>query len=163
MADEPEKTLVSDKEMEAVEAEIKSKQAEEMKKISEDQAKVIEDKVRKEYQEKSEKEKLQKELEALKESDKKAKEEMEAKLKAQQEAFEKRLEELEGQRKGVASSDNPFKSKEDTLDLQFQRKLPDGKVVDVRDPKVMAEIEEASRKAWLKHTGIGDDSWGKPQ
>lgn len=155
--------LVSDKDIEAVEAQIKNAQAEELKKVGEAQAKVIEDKVRKEFQEKAEKEALQKKLADQEEAIKKSKEETAALIKAQQEAFEKRLAELEATKKGVATNDNPFKNKDKEIDYAHQRILPDGSVVDTRDPVKMAEIQEASRRAWMEKVGIRNDEWGKPK
>lgn len=162
--------VVSDKELEAVEQEIKKKQSEEInralqehKKISEEEAKKIEERVRKEIQEKQEKDALQAKLKEQEEALKKAREETEAKIKAQEEAFEKRLRELEGQKRGVSINDNPFKNKEDNIDPTYQRKLKDGRIIDTRDPNVMKEIEEESRKAWMAKVGIQNPEWGKPR
>lgn len=163
--DNADKTLVSQQEIDAVEAEIRAKanaeMAEQVKKDSEEKAKEIEARIRKEYEEKTEKEKLAKKLKEQEDALTKANQDMEAKLKAQQEAFEKRLAELEGQRKGVVDTGNPFKGKEEpTIDPEFQRKLPDGKIIDVRDPKFIKESQEESRKAYMDFVGIKNPEWG---
>ncbi len=162
MAEESDNKLVSDEQINKVEAEIKAAQAEELKKVGEDQAKIIEDKVRKEYEVKAEKEALEKKIADQEEAIKKAQVDTDAKIKAQEDAFEKRIAELEATKKGVATNDNPFKGKEQEIDYAHQRILPNGKIVDTRNPQVMTEIEEESRKAWMAKVGIGNDAWGKP-
>jgi len=148
--------LVSDKEIADVEAEIKAKQAEEMKKMSEDAAKAIEDKVRKEYADKAEKEKLQKELEDLKNADKSAKEELEAKLKAQEEAFTKKLEELQGQKKRVAKNESHFNDK-DAKNPDIKT-LPSGDKVDVSKLD-MKEVEKESAERFAEYLGYPKDTF----
>jgi len=155
--------LATEAEMNAVEAEIKAKQAEEFKKLSDQQAKEIENKVRNEFQEKSERDALQAKLKEQEEALKKAQLETEAKMKAQQEAFEKRLQELEATKKGVIKNESPFDSKDKPINPTHQRILPDGKIIDTSDPKVMDEIQEASRREWMKKVGIQNEDWGIPR
>lgn len=153
-----DKKLVSDKEMEAVETEIRNKQAEEMKKLSEEQAKSIEERVRKEFAEKAEKEKMQLELENLKKADEQSKKELEQKLKAQEEAFQKRLEEIESQRKGAVRNESPFSDKDaNNPNIKI---LPDGSKIDISKLD-MKEVEKLSAEAFAEYLGYPRNTFTK--
>ena len=142
-----EEKVVTDEQIKKVEAEIASKQAAELSRLSEAKAKEIEDRVRREMMEKADKEAQVKRLNDLEEANKKLKEESEARLKVATETFEKRLQELEAVKKGVVNTDNPFKNATPSQSEELYKGVK-------MDSTSLAEIEEMSRRAFVKTHGL---------
>lgn len=144
-----EEKVISQEQLDQIEAEIKAKQAEELKKISDAKAVEIEEKVRKELTEKQEREAQLKRLSDLEVQNQNIRKEMEEKLKAERESFEKRLQELEATRKGIADVKSPFQE-------------PSGNIkkgIDV-DKLDLARVEAESKEAFKRHFGL-PGHWGE--
>lgn len=154
MADEK---TVSQKEIDAVEAEVNKKQAEEMKKVSEDKAKQIESKVRKEFEEKEKDKALQDRLtkiedenKVLKEDSEKKMEEQEERFKNQEKVFKDKLEEAMAVKRGVTKNDSPFDNKDAEND---NIRMVDGTAVDISKLDY-DEIEKLSAEEFRKRFNL---------
>ncbi len=146
-----ESKVPSQEQIKAVEAEVNKKLSEEMSKTNQELAKSVREEVEKEYQQKSQMEKMQQEIVKAQEDARLAREESDKKLQELQSTFKKELQDALATRQGLAQNKSPFEA-ETTSNNMY-------KGVDLNK---MEEIEAQSREAFKQKFGIRNPEWGVP-
>lgn len=145
MSEENKSETVTKEEIEKLQKEIQAKES-----VTLDQAKKeLAETVKKEIKQEQDLEKIKEANEQLQKKLEEQQKESEEKLKKIQEDLSAKMDDLANSQKSVKTNENPFEKTEETSGVNY------------RDPKIIENIEEESRRAFIEKYGL-DQSFGRP-